>query len=62
MSGQIEEIADVAVYSADKCWNCLFFNEPYCSYYGRHFDYIKDECADKPEWCRVDRIRIDFGR
>ena len=61
MSGQIEEIADVIQYRAEKCWDCVFFNEPYCFYYGRHFDYSKDECVTKPVWCRVERIIVEFG-
>lgn len=60
--GTIEEVADTVYYAAEECWKCLFFNEPYCEYYRRHFDYSKDECLKKPEWCRVDRIKIEFRR
>lgn len=61
MSGSIEEIADKIVYSSRECWACLFFEEPFCRYYHRHFDYDKDELLVKPEWCRVTRVIIELG-
>ena len=62
MAGSVEDIADTVTYTARECWRCFFFEEPYCVYYHRHFDYEKDECIKKPEWCRVSRIIIEFGR
>jgi Fe-S-cluster-containing dehydrogenase component len=63
MSGQIEEVADVVQYSAEKCWDCLFCEQPFCRYYGRYFNYAEGEPeTKKPEWCRIDRIKIEFRR
>lgn len=52
-------IADVMVYRIQKCWECPFHEgATYCPYYQRHID----EDTDKPEWCRVVSIKIEFGR
>lgn len=56
MSG-IEEIADILIYRPKKCWECPFGAHITCSLYERHWDKMDTE---KPPWCRVDRIRVEF--
>lgn len=60
--GAIEEIADTIVYRCDKCWECIFAEEPFCRYYSRYFEYPQHDNDNKPEWCRVDRVKIEFRR
>ena len=61
MSNSIEEIADVVVYSPDKCWDCPLFDDeaPSCPLYRCH---IFAGNIDRPEICRVNKIRIEFRR
>lgn len=49
------------IYRCDKCWDCLFCEEPYCRHYGKHFDYKAGEPDKKPEWCRIQTVTIEFG-
>lgn len=61
MFGQVEEIADVMVYSPTKCWECPFFDDeaPWCPLYRCH---IYDGDKGRPEMCRVNKIRVEFRR
>jgi len=54
--GTIEEIADAIGYRPKKCWECPFYDR-WCLLYHR-----TTEDESKPDYCRVEEVRITFRR
>ena len=65
MSNQIEEVADKVAYRSGECWECpLYDGDTWCPFYRRQLpdNHPKSIEEQKPDFCRITRIIIEFGR
>lgn len=64
MSRPVEEIADVISYRPRECWECpLYDGGTWCPFYKSHLmnNFPKSIEEQKPNFCKITRIVIEFG-